>query len=113
MRLVIFEDEQFDRFLPLTWLRGVFELRCGATSLADKIARAARLPVDAWLVRDYLAPTLRARLPGTTINDLSGLRGQELLLVNGRICGSQWKIPAAPGASGTATSSRSGGPAST
>jgi UDP-N-acetylglucosamine diphosphorylase/glucosamine-1-phosphate N-acetyltransferase len=96
MKLVIFEDDQCERFLPLTWLRGVFELKSGATTLADKIARAAGVSPDAWLVRDYLVPTQRARCGSAAINDLSRWRGEEVLFVNARVCGSQWKPPAEP-----------------
>jgi UDP-N-acetylglucosamine diphosphorylase/glucosamine-1-phosphate N-acetyltransferase len=93
MKLVIFEDDQFDRFLPLAWPRGVFELKSGATTLADKIARAAGAPADALLVRDYLASTVARRWAPAAINDLSGLNGEEVLFVNARVCGSQWEPP--------------------
>ncbi|MFH1747279.1 MAG: putative sugar nucleotidyl transferase [Planctomycetota bacterium] len=98
MKLVIFEDNRFDNFLPLTWLRGVFELKCGATTLADKIVRLVGQPVDGLLVRDYLTSTLSRRWEGVAINDLSGCAGEAVLFVNARICGSQWQIPARPGA---------------
>jgi len=93
MKLVVFEDDQFDRFLPIVWVRGVFELRCGATSLADKIARAAGLPPAAFLVRDDLAAVLRERT-AVPVNDLSGLAGEEVLFVNGRVYGGSLKVPA-------------------
>jgi carbonic anhydrase/acetyltransferase-like protein (isoleucine patch superfamily) len=93
MKLVIFEDDQFGRFLPLVWVRGVFELKSGATTLAAKIARAAGAPVAALLARDYLAPTLAARCKGVAVNDLSGCRGEEVLFVNARVRGTQWKPP--------------------
>jgi UDP-N-acetylglucosamine diphosphorylase/glucosamine-1-phosphate N-acetyltransferase len=98
MKLVVFEDEQFDHFLPLTWLRGVFELKCGATTLVDKIARAVGTPVDALLVRDYLTPTLSKRWPSVAVNNLSGCAGEEVLFVNARVCGSQWQPPHQPAA---------------
>ena len=93
MKLVVFEDDQFDHFLPLAWLRGVFELKSGATTLADKIARAVGAPPDALLVRDYLMPTLGQRWGTAAINDLSGCGGEEVLFVNARVCGSHWKPP--------------------
>ena len=93
MKLVVFEDDQFDRFLPLAWTRGVFELKCGATTLADKIARAADRPADALIVRDYLAPVVSARCSSVAVNDLARLRGEELLLVNARVCATGWKVP--------------------
>lgn len=94
MKLVIFEDDQFDRFLPLVWVRGVFELRSGATTLASKIARAAGANVDGLVVRDYLAPVVSKRNGTAAINDLARLRGEEVLFVNARVCGTKWKVPA-------------------
>ncbi len=98
MKLVIFEDNQFDRFLPLAWVRGVFELRCGATTLAEKIARAAGRRPDALLLRDYLVPTARRRAGGAALNDLSACRGEEVLLVNARAGASAFKVPPERGA---------------
>jgi UDP-N-acetylglucosamine diphosphorylase/glucosamine-1-phosphate N-acetyltransferase len=83
VRLIIFEDRTFDQFYPLTYLRATFELRCGATTLAEKIRRAVPgLPV-AYFTRDLLAPLLRERLDGP-VNDPNSLKGDDLLLVNGR-----------------------------
>ena len=93
MKLVVFEDDQFGRFLPLAWVRGVFELKTGATSLADKLARAAGGPIAGLLVRDYLAPTVGQRFKDAPINDLSKLKGEEILFVNARVCGTGWTPP--------------------
>ena len=97
MKLVIFEDDQFDHFLPLAYMRGVFELKTGATTLAAKIERAAGQPADALLVRDYLVPVVTGRCGKAAVNDLSKLSG-EVLFVNGRVCGTDWKLPAKPAA---------------
>ncbi len=94
MKLVVFEDEQFDHFLPLAWLRGVFELKAGATTLSAKIERATGAAVSAVLVRDYLAATVRQRIGSAAVNDLSGCKGEEVLFVNGRIRASEWSPPA-------------------
>ncbi len=40
MELFIFEDRGYQNFLPLTWTRPVFDLKCGMTRLHDKILRA-------------------------------------------------------------------------
>jgi len=83
MRLVIYEDETFDQFYPLTYLRATFELRCGATSLAEKLRRGLPgIPV-AYFARDALAAALRQRLDAP-VNDPAALCGDDLLLVNGR-----------------------------
>lgn len=94
MRLVLFEDGQTDHFVPLAWLRGIFELKTGATTLAAKIERAVGTGTHAMLVREYLAPTVAARHPGVAVNDLSGCRGEEVLFVNARVCGHGFKAPA-------------------
>ncbi len=93
MKLVVFEDDQFDRFQPISWLRGVFELKTGATTLAEKITRACGQAVSAYLVRDYLVPTLKRRAADVVVNDLSGLGGDETLFVNARVAGADWKPP--------------------
>ena len=41
MKLILFEDAHYDDLYPLTYMRPTFELRCGATSLAEKIQYAA------------------------------------------------------------------------
>lgn len=92
-RLIVFEDDQYDQFLPLGWVRAVFELKTGATTLAQKIARAARLPIQGLLVRDYLAPVVGRRFPDAKVNDFSSFRGEETLFVNARVCGSGWTPP--------------------
>ena len=83
MRLIVFEDETFDNFYPLTYLRAIFELRCGATTLAEKLRRAAPKAPVAYFARDVLVPVLRERL-GAPVNDPAMLQGDDLLLVNGR-----------------------------
>ena len=93
MRLIIFEDDQFDRFLPLAWLRGVFELRSGATTLGRKIERAVGTAADVLLVRDYLAQTVGMRNGSAAINNLSCCGEEEVLFVNARVCASHWVPP--------------------
>ena len=83
MRLCIFEDPACDQFHPLTHLRATFELRCGATTLEEKIRRAAPGASVAYFARDLLAPVLRQRL-GAPVNEPASLRGDDLLVVNGR-----------------------------
>ncbi len=84
MRLIIYEDETFDNFYPLTYLRATFELRCGATTMAEKLQRVAPWAPVAYFAREGLAPLLRERLDAP-VNDPASLRGDDLLLVNGRL----------------------------
>lgn len=97
MKLVIFEDDQFDRFLPIAWVRGVFELKNGATTLAQKIERAAGQKADALILRDYVAP-VAAKRNSAAVNDLAKCAGDEVLFVNGRVIGTEFKVPAQAGA---------------
>lgn len=39
MNLIIVEDEGYNKLLPLTWLRPVWDLRCGATTILEKFKR--------------------------------------------------------------------------
>ena len=84
MKLVLFEDACFDQFFPLTYVRPVFDLRCGNTTLREKIERAAGQKADAVFVRDWLQSAYAARNSGDSVNDLAALKGDDLLLVNGR-----------------------------
>jgi len=93
MKLVIFEDSQFDHFLPTAWLRGVFELKSGATTVTQKIEQATGASASAFLVRDYLSAVVSQRYASAAINNLSGCKGQEVLFVNARVCGRGWKAP--------------------
>jgi len=43
LKICIFEDQKYDNFYPMTMTRPVFELRCGKTTLMEKIKR--ELPV--------------------------------------------------------------------
>ena len=83
MKLCIYEDETFEDFYPLTYLRAIFELRCGATTLAEKLRRVAPDAPVAYFAREALAPVLRERLGGP-VNDPDALRGDDILLLNGR-----------------------------
>ena len=81
MKLCIYEDA-YEELYPLTYLRPVFELRCGHTLLREKIERVLG-PADGCFVRDALAAAWAEKLP-CTVNDASLLSGDDLMLVNGR-----------------------------
>ncbi|MBI2193719.1 MAG: hypothetical protein HYU36_17220 [Planctomycetes bacterium] len=83
MKLVIFEDSTFANFYPLSLIRPVFELRCGATSLAEKLRRRFPGLPTAYFTRDDLAASVRSRAGNESINDLAAL-DDDLLLLNGR-----------------------------
>ncbi len=83
MKLVIFEDDKYDNLYPLTYMRPVFELRCGATPLAEKIRYAAAADSTAYFVRHWLAEPYAERTDAP-VNKPGELQG-DVLLVNGRL----------------------------
>jgi len=86
MKLIIFESKGSENLYPLTYLRAAFEIRCGHSTLGEKIERAAgTVSETAYFVREILAPTVRQRFPGSRVNDTAALGGDELLLVDGRV----------------------------
>jgi UDP-N-acetylglucosamine diphosphorylase/glucosamine-1-phosphate N-acetyltransferase len=86
MRLVIFEPPAPLRqnFHPLSLSRPIWELRCGITSLGEKLAARFEAADVAGFVPEYMAPACRAR-SGWKINDPAALAGDDLLLVDARV----------------------------
>ncbi len=86
MRLILIDLPTADRvnFHPLVLSRPIWELRCGMTSLAEKLIAKTGPDEVAGFVPDYLADTCRART-SWKINDLASLQGDDLLLVNPRL----------------------------
>ena len=62
MIVAIFEDENYENFLPLTYTRPVFELKSGMLTLLERAQRL--LPESEFLLftRNYLVPTLKKRV---------------------------------------------------
>lgn len=58
MKLCIYEDDMYKNFLPLSWTRPVYFLRCGIRSLSDKIEDSFPDLKPAYLCRDYLKDTV-------------------------------------------------------
>jgi UDP-N-acetylglucosamine diphosphorylase/glucosamine-1-phosphate N-acetyltransferase len=86
-RIAFFEDAAAENFRPLTWLRPVFELRCGHYTVRERMLSA--FPQAEWgaLVRPYLAEAYREEHPSARVNDEPWLSGGATLLVNGRWVG--------------------------
>jgi UDP-N-acetylglucosamine diphosphorylase/glucosamine-1-phosphate N-acetyltransferase len=62
MNIAIFEDDGYERLLPLTWLRACYELRCGCDRLIDKVRRHGGPHVARVFLRDSLREVCAARL---------------------------------------------------
>ncbi len=72
MNIIIYEDEGYKNFLPLTYTRPVYDLRCGINTLAEKIIRHYPKAKIDFSCRYYL--------PGPKI-----MKFEKGLFINGRI----------------------------
>jgi len=86
MRLILFDRSVAKRwnFYPLALSRPIWELRCGITSLAEKLVARYQPKEIACFVPDYMAEVYRAR-SGHVVNDAQSLTGDDLLLVDARV----------------------------
>ncbi len=86
MRLILHDvdTEIREKFYPLALSRPVWELRCGMSSLGEKIAAAVGADDVACFVPDYLAASYAAKTD-RPVNDPTTLAGDDLLLVAGHV----------------------------
>ncbi len=86
MRLIIVDraTEERRHFWPLALSRPVWDLRCGFTSLGDKLQKKIATNDVAYFLPPYLAEAYRERT-GRRINDNSALKGEDLLIVDARV----------------------------
>lgn len=85
MNVIIYEDAKHDNLVPIAYLRPVFELKCGHTLLWQKIERLLEKECDQYFMRDYLAPVFSKKFGADKVNQLSALKDNDLLLINGRL----------------------------
>ncbi len=85
MQICIFEDKKSPgKLYPLTYLRGVFELKCGRTNLLDKlIPHFKNKKINLW-VRNCLIEIIKEKFD-YPVNDIEALKKDDLLLVSGRL----------------------------
>ncbi len=86
MRLILFDRTSDKRrnFYPLALSRPIFELRCGMSSLAEKLIACAGASSVACFVPPYMADAYRPHAIGP-VNDPKSLAGDNLLIVNARL----------------------------
>ena len=84
MHICIFEDEFYRKLLPLVHFRPVYDLKCGITSLREKITRRYPHAELVLHVRDYLMDVVSERNPGVSVNEMPS-SAREVLFVNGRL----------------------------
>ncbi len=82
MHLCIVEDHEVINFHPLTYLNPMFDLRCGCTSLLERILTLLPAKSVSLLVRPYLVDYLSELYPSYLINSLPN---EDILFINGRV----------------------------
>jgi len=85
MKLCVFEDEGYKNLFPLTLTRATFELKCGHTTLLEKILRNFGKAQASYFLREYLTPVFRHRVNAEAVNDINVLKTDDFLIVNGRL----------------------------
>jgi len=94
MRLVLVDKpgDHRQNFHPLTLSRPVWELRCGITSLGEKLLAKVGTGDVAYFLPDYLAEVYRAKTR-RPVNDPSSLAGGDLLIVDARVKADSFQVP--------------------
>jgi len=82
MPICIFEDQQYLYFEPLIYSRPVFDLKCGMTTLKQKIANAFPKEKVTLKCRTYLEPFVKTENPNFNVNQFND---DFYLVINGRI----------------------------
>jgi len=82
--LVLFEDEKTRNFLPLTWTKPIWELRCGLSTLGEKLTTLYPETVVVCACRHFLAAHVSERCADGCVNRVQTERA---LFLNGRVLG--------------------------
>ena len=94
MRLILVDLPSPKRrsFDPLALGRPIWELRCGMTTLGEKLVAKIGAKEVACFVPPYVAESYRAKTTWP-VNDPASLRGDDLLLVSGRVKAAAFSVP--------------------
>ena len=86
MRLILFDRLNPERFhfYPLAFSRPIWELRCGMSSLGEKLIARVGADSVAGFVPPYMAEACRERC-GFPLNEPSALQGDDLVLIDARV----------------------------
>jgi UDP-N-acetylglucosamine diphosphorylase / glucose-1-phosphate thymidylyltransferase / UDP-N-acetylgalactosamine diphosphorylase / glucosamine-1-phosphate N-acetyltransferase / galactosamine-1-phosphate N-acetyltransferase len=98
MRLILLDlpSEKRINFSPLALCRPIWELRCGMTSLGEKLVAKIGAKDVACFVPPYMAEVHRGQTTWP-VNDPAALAGDDLLLVSGRVKAGELNVtPAGP-----------------
>src|SRR5690606_13504292 len=90
--VILFEDDRWERFLPLVYLRGLFDLRCGAGTLCHRVERLLNNDDDGLHVDLWCRGELASLVAEQTARKVNRPPRAGTLLLNG---GGYWsKLPA-------------------
>jgi UDP-N-acetylglucosamine diphosphorylase/glucosamine-1-phosphate N-acetyltransferase len=94
MRLILVDrSEEIRRnFYPIALNRPLWELRCGISSLGEKLIAKAGANDVAYFVPDYMAEAYQAKVKHP-VNDLSILNENDLLVVDGLVKSQDFSVP--------------------
>ncbi|MHC4205886.1 MAG: putative sugar nucleotidyl transferase [Planctomycetota bacterium] len=95
MRLILIDnlpDVRFN-FYPLSLGHPLWELRCGMSSLADKLIAKIKPDSVAYFVPDYMAEVYRDQVK-EPVNDTAALAGDNLILVDPLVKAESFDVPA-------------------
>jgi len=86
MRLILFDgpEEERAKFYPLSCCRPVWELRCGMTTLGEKLIGKLGAQQVAYFVPTYMADAYAEQVEGK-VNDPGVLAGDDVLFVHGSL----------------------------
>lgn len=82
MKLLVFENDSWTNLTPLSYIRPVFELRCGMYTLLERIINTAKTTDVVLFVRDYLVELVKKNY-SYPVNNLSQA-SDDVLIVDGR-----------------------------
>lgn len=80
--ICIFEDDKYRNFLPLTYLRPVYDLRCGVLTIREKIQKYYPQNNIILHTRNYLENFLKEENKGYEVNKFDF---DKILFINGRL----------------------------
>jgi len=93
MHICLFEDEGFSRLLPLVYFRPVYDLRCGAQLLRERVTQYFPNGKVSLHTRPYLSSVVSEANPDVQVNALPE-KVKEVVFINGRLLmdASIWKM---------------------
>lgn len=94
MRLIVVDRSVASRrhFWPVALSRPIWELRCGMTTLGEKLQAKVGASDVAYFLPEYMAEVYRAKT-SRPVNDISTLTGTDLLIVDARVKADSFTVP--------------------